>query len=489
MSFIVPYLLDGAEVEPLTPAFVESSMEVPGPAWGNALTPRFVDSRAEAWAPVFPPPADLLRPITPAFVQTSMRVPGPMIGGPPDPQVPAVPVGDGFAPYEMTVAGYPEALSFSCQPQINGKGAGTVTIKRQPGDLVPGEVVGFNLLGNRVFSGLVTERSDVELDQGEEADETVTVKVPGMLTEWDYAIVYPDFGAQDVARLGPPTQDIRVFDWTMNGLGTDDAEGVAGVNITDSIAMSNRYGQDDEVFPLPDVWPAPYARWMWASDPSNLHQPAGWCYFREPFGASEGKMQVWCCAYDYAEVWMDGVPLLTCDQPGVAQHIEIDVRADFHLITIRAHNGGGKAGVLCALMPVDESTGLYGEPYRLSGGGWKTLAYPSRTFRLNPAQVLRRLRLEARSRGVKNFDLWSFDFNETYDSAGRPWPPGEPFAFEVGMTYFEVLERMAEDRVDYAAVTGRKLSMWVKDRGTGTDMADPWAPDQYDSYVTEQVVR
>lgn len=471
--------------EGITPAPVDSEQDVPGPAWGTALTPAPVDSAQVVNPPTFPPPAAYQATITPASVDTAQKVPGPMIVTP-NPSVPVVPVGaNGEAPYVFEVVDYPDALSFDCQPQINDVGHGNIVIRRNPGDLVMGEIVGFNLLGNRIFTGRVATRLDTVHDVGEEAAQTLSVTVDGMLSEWEFAVVYPDFGAQDVSRLGPPTQDIRVFDWTMNG-----GLGEESVNVKDSVKMTNRYGQSNEVFPLPDVWPAPYAEWMWASDPANTHQPAGWVYFREPFGVTEDRLQVWCCAYDYAEVWLDGVPILTCDQPGIAQHIDLEVRQDFHLITIRAHNGGGKAGVLAALMPVD-SDGLYGEPYRLSRGGWKTLAYPSASFRLNPAEVLIRLRLEARRRGVRDFDSWEFDFNETYDSAGRPWPPGEPFSFEVGMTYLDVLRRMAEDRVDFAAApSDRRLRMWVKDQGTGIDHTpNPWDPDSYTSYTREQTIR
>lgn len=165
---------------------------------------------------------------------------------------------------------------------------------------------------------------------------------------------------------------------------------------------------------------------------------------------------------------------ITHDQPGVAQHLELEVRDDFHLLTIRAHNGGGKAGVLASVVPVG-ADGLYEEPLRRSGGGWKALAYPTRSFRLNPAQVMNRLLLEARRRGVANMDQWRFAFNATYDSAGRAWPAGDVITAPVGSTMLDVLNQLATSVIDYrAAESGRVLRMWVKDRGTGASVAAPW---------------
>jgi hypothetical protein len=476
MSFIVPFLLDEDATDPITPAPILSPSWVTGPAaFGTAapaIIPAPILSRARVTGPQAPLDTATARPITPAPILSRGRVTGPWLPRP---------AADPKRSRAIDVAGFPDTTVVGCTPQINGPGAGRFTMAPTQAAPVLRQLIGFDVRGRRQFTGRTSSVTIPQVVAGEEAEQLPDVVVEGLLAEFTEALVLPDFGAQDLRRLGAPTQDTRLFDWTMNGLGVDSPDGVPRPNIIDSVGVAGRYGESPgfgtigELFPLPDVWPDPYAKWMWVADPARRHQPAGWCHFREPFGIpGSTRIQVWCCAYDYAEVFMDGVPILTCDQPGTAQHIDLEVRDDFHLLTIRAHNGGGKAGVLATVIPVG-ADGLYEEPLRRSGGGWKALAYPTRSFRLNPAQVMDRLLLEARRRGVANMDQWRFDFNATYDSAGRAWPAGDVITAAVGATMLDVLNQLATSVVDYAAApAGRVLRMWVKDRGTGHTVAPPW---------------
>lgn len=502
-------------VDPIVPKPILSPGKVTGPrAFGTAspaIIPAPILSPGRVVGPKAPLDTATARAITPAPILTRAFVPGPWMPEPADdPREPVMPVGPALMSRAIRVVGYPNTTAVQVRPQINGVGSASFTIKGSAPALR--EVIGIDVARRRQLTGRVAAVVRPVVQEGEEAAQLPQVTVEGLLAEFAEAVVLPDFGAQDVSRLGPPTQDSRQFDWTMNGLGVDSPDGVPRPNIIESVAAAGRYGEPDERFPLPDVWPDPYAKWMWVADPARSHQPIGWCYFREPFGipGTNGRIQVWCCAYDYAEVWLDGVPILTCDQAGVAQRVELEVRDDFHLLTIRAHNGGGRAGVLCTVLPVlnesapppgsdyrpdgywynaqgyvigraDEEDGefvptlAYGEALRRSGGGWKALAYPTRTFRLNPAQVMNRLRLEARRRGVANMDEWQFEFNATYDSAGRPWPPNDPIVVQVGSTYLDVLAQLSTALVDYVqAPRGRVLRMYVKDLGTGRTRANPW---------------
>jgi hypothetical protein len=470
-------LLFSSSARPIFPATIDTGEEVPGPDGlgtdQHTIFPAAIESGEEVPGPK-PRPDPLLRqPIRPQTIGG-----GELVGGPTilraDALPPTIPAGPATISTAITVPGYPLATAIQAQPKLNDVGAGSFTTVR-PGPAVD-EIVGVNVGTQRVFTGLSSRITDVRLAKGEEAEQLISVELDGLLAEWQRVLVLPDFGAQDVGLLGPPTQDTRVFDWTMNGLGTDDPDDLPEPKLLRSVALTNAYGTSAEVFPLPDVWPAPYARWMWVRDP-RLDQPRGFCHFRIPFGVprdSSRKIQVWCCAYDQADVWLDGVPLLVCDTPGAAQRFELTVTRTFHNLTIRAYNDKGKAGLLVAIMPVDEA-GLYGRPLRLSGGGWKCLAYPSRTFRLNPGQVLRRLHLEARRRNAAFVPEWKFSFTASHDSAGRPWPANDEISVQVGGSMFDVLRQLSESLVDFAAAPGgRLLHMWVKDQGTGTSHPNPW---------------
>lgn len=417
----------------------------------------------------------LQRPISPYAVPSGEQVPGPWVVDPvpTDPETPTIPAGPTVVAAGITVVGYPNATSIQASPAMNAPGAGSFTTV-PPGPAI-GEVVGVNVSGRRVFTGVADRITTPTTASNEEAGELVQVELDGMLAEWGEVVVLPDFGASDTERLGPPTQDSRVFDWTMNGLGNE-SFGEAGVSIIPSVSLDATQAALEGLFELPDVWPDPYARWMWVTNP-RLSQRRGWCHFRVPTRRFVGTMQLWVAAHDYAEVWMDGVPLLTCDEPGVAQSVTIDSRYDFHLLTIKAYNAGGRAGVLASLLPVADD-GLFGEPTMNSRSNWKALAYPTRTFISTPGQVLYRLRWEAARRGIWPLTgpgSWQFDFGDLTDSAGRPWNRQDPITLDVGMTYLDVLARLSEDRIDFAASPAqRRLRAWAKDAGTGTTRAAPW---------------
>ena len=461
--------------EPLEPATVDTAEDVPGPDWEGdgptALEPATVDTAEDVPGPEAPPDPTLLTALEPATVDTLADVPGPWMPEPdPVPDGPLVPAAAPSSRQAVAVRGFPLATAVQANPKVNDVGSGSFTTV-PPGPTVD-DVVEFSAGGLVVFRGLASRITAVERAPGNETAQLSTVQCDGELIEWDEAKVLPDFGAQDTRRLGPPTEDVRDFDWSMNGLGTDDPDTVAPPGLISSVGANNEYGTPRERFPLPDYWPDPNAKWMWVRDPLAATQPAGWCYFREPFGAA-GRIQVWCVAYDYAEVRLDGVPILTCDRPGVAQRWESDVRDDFHLLTIKAHNGGGKAGLLVSVLPMT-SDGRFGEALRRSGGGWKALAYPVRSFRLNPGQVVRRLHFEARRRNLAA-GRWTLAFNASHDSAGKPWPANETISVAVGSSYLDVLRQLAANMVDFApGPTRRTLRMYAKGNGTGTSHTSPF---------------
>lgn len=492
LSFYLDDSVSGADA--IRPASVPTGERVPGPAApfpdGATIRPASIPTGEVVPGPAPVPNPVTLRPIAPASIETGERVPGPWVvpAPPTDPTVPTMPAGPTRVQSGIEIVGYPLATSKQATPAVNGTGGGSFTVV--PPGPEPDEIVGVNVSGRRVFTGLASRITTTTVADGEEAAELVQVELDGLLAEWAEAVVLPDFGASDVTRLGPPTQDSRVFDWTMNGLGNE-SFGEAGVNVLPSQSIDATQAALEGIFQLPDVWPDPTARIMWANNP-RVPAPRGWCHFRVPTSRYRGTLQLWACAYDYAEVWVDGVPMATCDQPGVAQHVTFESRYDYHLLAVRAYNRSGRAGVMLSLLPVHDD-GLYGEPVMNSRSNWKSIAYPTRTFISTPGQVLHRLRDEAMRRGLwpsSGPGSWQLDFGNLTDSAGRPWPRPTPITLEVGMTYLDVLMRLADDRLDFAASPAqRRIRAYVKDRGTGRTAATPWTEgvDLLGESVKEQV--
>lgn len=467
---------------PIYPATIDDPDEVAGPAAPaldpSIIRPGTISDDDVVNGPVAPLTPTFARPIAPATIDEGEVVNGPwVVPAPPvDPTEPTIPAGPARVQAGIRVDGYPDAKSIQCVPRVNEVGAGSFTTVA-PGPAA-GDAIGVSVSGRRVFTGVASRITEVEVADGEEAAQDVQVELDGYLAEWNEVLVLPDLAASDTSRLGPPTQDTRVFDWTMNGLGNQ-SFGEAGVNLVPSVSIDARQAALAGEFPLPDVWPDPWARWMWVANP-HVAQPRGWCHFRIPTTRYRGKLQLWAAAYDYAEVWMDGVPMITCDQPGVAKSVTIDSRYDWHLLTVKAYNSSGRAGVLLSCLPINATTGLYGEPIMQSRSNWKAVPYTRRSFVSTPGQVLYRLRYEARKRGVwpsSGSGAWQFDFGNLADSAGRPWHR-DTITLDVGMTYLDVLRRLAENHLDFAAAPSqRRLRVWRKDLGTGRTVTLPWTED------------
>lgn len=477
----------------IAPGPVIRTRVVPGPLNVNpvgespTIAPASVVRRRVVPGPLAPAQPQLVGPLEPGSVVRARKVPGPWIPVP-DPSAPPLPAGPGEPvvpplPPGIAIVDYPLTTDAQVIPKKNDIGTANFTVVR-PGPEID-EEVGIDVLGRRVFTGLVTQTDDTQVDLGEAASELIKVSLEGMLVEFDRVRVLPDFGSRYTPYLGRPLQDARSMDWHMDRIGAPGNDILPPLNFKRAMALDMRASAIYGAFPLPDVWPAPGARWMWPTDPAQP-APAGHCFFRANTSgnAPAGRYQFWAVAHDYAEVYLDGVLLLTCDTPGVAQHVEIDMAARPHLITIDAYNAAGRAGVACSLLRVLD-TGFYDSgpglqvglldpvPVISSAAGWRCLAYPKRSLRLTPGAVMKQLRYEARKR--KAIGDWEFDFDQFHDSAGRPWPDGEVISLKVGMSYLEVLNQLAEDRIDYRAAPGRRrLSMWVKDRGSGRFVGIPW---------------
>ncbi len=385
----------------------------------------------------------------------------PGIGGP------NLPPGAGPPTAELSVAGFANRLDAQCQPAFNDAGTGSfVTVP--PGPSV-GQGITYRSGGSAVFFGIADQITTTVAAEGEEHDQNVAVTTPGALgLEWGDTVVWPDFGAMEPDRLGAPAQDDREFGWPMNGLIP------VNLALTKSIAGDNtRYGTPLEIFPLPDNWPDVQARWMWDRDPDQLHAPKGWCYFRVPFGSwTTSEYAMFVCAYDYAEVWVDGQKVATADKAGATVRVDLTLDGDFHLVAIAAYNEGGKAGVLWTMMPKTEA-GLHPAVMN-SRPGWHCAGYPKEPIRATVGKTLRRLHQEAKMRGAPA-GKWSLAFSDTLDSAGNAWPTDDSLiTIRVGTTYWDVLMQLAEDRIDFrASPGGRTLYAYVKDQG-GVSRGIPW---------------
>lgn len=458
----------GADPTPLEPAGYEFDLEILGPVdlvdpvGLQDVVPAGYEFELEILGPVAVPDPALLQDVYPAPVEFVLEILGPL------PDMDPPPVGLRFA--ALTVSGVANVESGSVSPAENDKGTGSFTAPVVPGE---GTEVVIAVGGSNVLEGVVVN-AEVNKVTTAEYGVTHTATVEGHLREWEHVVVLPDFGGGvtgGVTRLGAPVVKTRFFDWTMNG----------GVNEEEDYGTARTFGRDvmaaaldpnpNNRIDLPDNWPDEFSEWMHATKPGLA--PTGWCNFRARTGSAEGPVSFWMANYDYGECWVDGKLLITCDSAGQAKDVTENLKAGFHLVTIRSHNGGGRAGSLFTAMPV--LGGRYGEPILRSSGGWLSSGYNRNPAPLTVGGVLVRLLREAQHESRGCLTNWSLNFDADRDSNGHPWPTQtESLSLDVGMTYREALDRFAETLLDFYP-SGRTLSAVVKDTGRpGNLNPAPW---------------
>lgn len=455
----------GADSIPLEPAGYEFDLEIAGPVdLTDPFSPQDVlpapyEFTLEIRGPVAVPDPALLQDVLPAAVEFELEIRGPLANMDPPP------VGRRFAALEVT--GVANVKSGSVSPAENDKGTGSFTAPTVPAE---GTDVAITVGGELALAGVVVDAESGKVDSSEYG-VVHTASVEGHLREWEKVLVLPDFGGGvtgGVTRLGPPVVKTRFFDWTMNGGVLEETDYGTGRTFGRDVMAAALDPNPANRIDLPDNWPDEFAEWMHASKPGLA--PTGWCNFRARTGTAGGPTSFWMANYDYGECWVDGKLIIACDSAGQAKDVTEDLKPGFHLVTIRSHNGGGRAGTLFTAMPV--SGGRYGEPILRSSGGWLSSGYQRNPAPLTVGGVLVRLLREAKARGC--LTGWTLNFNKDRDSNGRAWPAqAESLTADVGMTMREALDRYAETLIDFY-VSGRTLSAVVKDSGFGGNTTAPW---------------
>jgi len=450
---------------------------VPGPmavADPTAVRPQAIASGQVVPGPV--PPVVVTGPIKPFPVGSGQVVPGPWFPADPPPPTGGIPAGPPRFTGTFTVnGGSVRAIQADCQAVVNGPGSGSVTALPSEAPSL-GSDVSFEVMGRTVFTGIVTEYEDTEVAAGEESEQLVRVGCEGSIIEWADTLVRPDLFLPPL-RIRQPTQDVRHFDYRENGIETWVGADVGGGSSTSQhpVTIAN-----DEDCDLPDVWPDGNARWMWTSAPAG--GAGGHVLFRAatPEGAdvdpAEAQrshfVQFWLVASGYAELWVNGVQIATADTPGTAVRVEVPTTGHSHLVVIRAWGNGKPGGVLFTALPRLD-TGGYGPTLLNSRSGWWAAPLEN-LLAFSPGAVLQKLRYEAGRAGTAMAG-WSFAFDGEVDSNGQPWDRSTIVSLDVGMTCLDVLNRLAENLVDWAVTPGaRELRMWRKPT-SASEPSTPWS--------------
>lgn len=357
--------------------------------------------------------------------------------------------------------------------EANGPGTGQFTLQRDDPDLAdcaPDRLVQFLVDGEPAFVAVVGPRSDVEVTEGEEADEVATFAMRGSMAIWAETCVYPDspLGAtpfSDDRLLGFQSRIFNDTSWGPAVVTPDDGGGGSGDN----------YG-------TPAGWPDATAEWIWdrlqGGGIPGTTSPSGDVYLRYSF-TMPGHMMVElrCAADDAYECWIDNVPMLQ-DGPlytGQSKSVQFLLSAGTHLWAVKATNASGgatKGGFLGTIRAVN-SDGSPGAVVANSGADWKVLGYPATPPGLTPGRIIRLIREEAQARG--EIPGMGLEFSDLVDSAGVAWDVAPDVGFRVGLDGLAALQQLAETYVDLAmSTTALALRAWRKGTrpATGVTIAE-----------------
>lgn len=295
------------------------------------------------------------------------------------------------------------------------------------------DVVQYSIDEAAVFATLVESTSRASIAAGEEADQRTTVSGRDRLAMLEEAIVEAKPFGLGTSRL-----------WNYASPDLEDAGWPYAVQ-----TYQGRAGSGTARNGVPHAWPDPGAWWIWDRyAPIGLTDsvPTGDVYLRRRFTVvAAGAYSLFSACDDLADIWLDGVQLVSRVGAGNANKTDIFLEVGEHVIAVKGSNGPNPlpnpAGVLVSIMHVG-SSGAIGASIFQSDQSWRAVGYPANPPGFTPGRVLRLLIEEAQDRGA--LDGFLTTFSDLSDSAGNPWPYTPDIATPVGGNLLTVVRQLCE---------------------------------------------
>ena len=223
----------------------------------------------------------------------------------------------------------------------------------------------------------------------------------------------------------------------------------------------------DPINSNPEDWPDfdSWTKWVWDRSPDGSGNfPAGDIYLRGTFSTSASQsVELYATVDDVAVVVLDGEVIATMD---AENEWEKTTRASMnlkslpagnHVLAVHARSIGGPAGVAIMLRTMADDPDDSGDLIIRTGSNdsmvgsnvsWKVCGYPARRPGWTVGQMLMPLFDEATNRTVDGLNRLAPTFTSTVDSNGISWAEIVPWAFPIGTSYRDVLERVIQTTCD-----------------------------------------
>lgn len=346
---------------------------------------------------------------------------------------------------------------------------------------------------------IIRNKSRVLISDGEEGARYYEVSGPGLRDWFNAAIVYPE--NPDAIKLSKLKAHTRYFnfgsrvtgpwykkaDWSQT-MWTKLQSNLDPWTPGDSGGNPWRYAP----IGIPDSarttdYPGVLPKWIWPVDPTP-EAPKGSCYFRHTFEVDKtGSYMIYATGDNTITLYIDGVPMINQHNTGVDatwRHMwsnSIDLNPGTHVIAAKVTNyqDSNPAAFLAMLKRVgDGKKNIPAVVVTVTGDdGWHANAYPDKAPGWSPGEVLLTLLQEAQKRGVNTLAGLKTSFTKTHDSNGDPWQYELDYSFDIGTSYYDVVNTLESLSCDvYLDPSSFKLHVYNKqgvDRSVQTDKAQP----------------
>lgn len=359
----------------------------------------------------------------------------------------------------------PNATSVSALEELKGDGAGSFRLAAGDSRLsLSPDIANYMNVCQVIVDGAIRQSWVLRnvhrefVGSGENAALYYEFSGPG-LREWlKHAVVYPQGVANwAIDKLKPGT---RYFNFSSPmGAWYNPAQWSTPIKIIaqgDTTPWSTGSSTGSPWQTAPVGWPdttgaSPY--WIWSSD-TRPTAPEGDVYFRYEFNTTDTDFwtyTLFVTADNAFQAYIDGEPVAAQNLKDTWHFLyqgTKDLGPGNHVIAIRASNSNGTspAGMIAAFFKNgDAKKNIAAQLITVTGDpGWVCMPYPDRPPGFTAGEVLTILLNEAKIRGVTSLQGVDIAFTNATDSNGEAWAEPIDFAFDIGMTYYDVVARLEE---------------------------------------------
>lgn len=335
------------------------------------------------------------------------------------------------------------------------------------------DIVTFSVDGQVRFAGPVEAKNPTMYAPGEEADEVTQLSGRGRLAVTNRSVIGPSRGWDAL-----PVEVVRSLSWVSVDFDDSGWSRAARTRRADTLTPFSPGSRA-----IPEWWPDKTAWWVAPVHPdvTPYEAPPGPSLYRsDPITLDAGTIAVFSGFNNFGVAYFDGAEIAEVqNNPNDGHRVDFDVSAGEHIFAARVTNYIRDTGFIGAIYTVD-ADGLLDElVWSSDSDNMRALGYPATMPGFTPGEAIRLLLEEAQADG-ELLDV-TLGFTDTLDSDGEPWQRVVEITTDVGRTFLEFVESLADWLIDVQMAPGANVLRawdWGTRGGTpGVTIAATTDPD------------